>query len=128
MEAWSQQGVPDDQSAGPKAARSVEISGIEEYALEQTDTQYERNPDYIFRRIVDELVLVPIHQDVADMDCIYTLNPAGAFIWERLDRPATRAELRAALLDEYEADPETIAADLEGFLGQMVAIGAVREV
>ena len=93
----------------------------------QGEVRYERNPDYIYRKIVDELVLVPIHQDVADMDCIYTMNPVGAFVWERLDQPATQAELQAAMLDEYAAEPEVVAADLENFLGEMVAIGALRK-
>lgn len=92
------------------------------------DARYERNPDFIFRKIVDEMVLVPIHQDVADMDCIYTLNEVGASVWGKLDRPATRAELRSGLLEEYDADPEMLAADLEGFLAEMAVIGAVREV
>jgi hypothetical protein len=96
--------------------------------LAQEKVQYERNPDYIFRRIVDELILVPIHQDVADMDCIYTLNDAGAFLWERLEAPATPADLQAALLDEYAVDPEAAAADLDAFLQEMVALGAVRRV
>jgi len=91
------------------------------------DVRYERNPDFIFRRIVDEAVLVPIQQDVADMDCIYTMNPTGALIWERLEKPATPAELQAALLDEYEADPGSLASDLKNFLDEMAAIGAVRE-
>jgi hypothetical protein len=96
--------------------------------LAQAETRYERNPDYIFRKIVDELVLVPIYQDVADMDCIYTLNAVGAFLWERLAQPATQAELQAALLVEYDAEPEVVAADLEDFLREMTAIGAVRKV
>ena len=87
---------------------------------------YERNPDYIFREVVDELVLVPIHQNVADMDCIYTMNPVAAFIWERLEMPATQADIHAAMVDEYAADPEVLAADLDDFLREMTAIGAIH--
>ncbi len=96
--------------------------------MEQEDARYERNQDFIYRKVVDEFVLVPIHQDVADMDCIYTLSGVGAFVWERLGGPATRAELQAAILDEYGTDPEVVAADLESFLGEMTAIGAIRRV
>ncbi len=66
--------------------------------MTQQEARYERNPDFIFRKIVDEMVLVPIHQDVADMDCIYTLNSVGASIWEQA-RPAGdagRAPVRPA--------------------------------
>jgi hypothetical protein len=90
--------------------------------------RYERNPDFIFRKVVDEFILVPIHQDVADMDSIYTLNGVGAFLWGHLDQPRTQADLQAAMLEEYAADPQVLIADLERFLGEMTAIGALRKV
>jgi len=96
--------------------------------LTQTEVRYERNPDFVFRRIVDEAVLVPIHQDVADMDCIYTLNPVGALIWEKLDPVATLAELQTAVVDEFAAEPEVVARDLFEFLAELEAAGAVRRV
>jgi hypothetical protein len=96
--------------------------------LERTEIHYERNPDFIYRKVVDEFILVPIHQDVADMDSIYTLNGVGAFVWEHLDQPRTQADLQAAMLEEYAADPEVIIKDLEHFLGEMTSIGALRRV
>jgi len=92
------------------------------------ERRYARNPDFIYRRIVDESVLVPIHNNVADMDCIYTLNGMGAFLWEHLATPATRVELEAAVMGEYDADPDVLVKDLENFLAEMVSIGALKEV
>jgi hypothetical protein len=96
--------------------------------LVEDEAQYERNPDFIYRKIVNEAVLVPIHQDLADMDCLYTLNGVGAFVWERLEGPSTQAELQAAVLDEYAADPAVLIADLQRFINEMTSIGAVRKV
>ena len=92
------------------------------------EARYARNPDFIYRKIVDESVLVPFHNNVADMDCIYTLNGMGAFIWEQLAEPATRAQLEQAALAEYDADPALVVADLDRFLAEMVSIGAMRQV
>ncbi len=89
---------------------------------------YQRNPDFIYRKIVEESVLVPLHKDVADMDCIYTLNSVGAFIWEQLEEPSTVDALQAALLEEYDADPEVLRADLAQFVEEMTSIGALIEV
>jgi len=94
--------------------------------LAQEEARYERNPDYIFRRIADELVLVPVRQDVADMHCIYTMNPLGAFIWEKLDGRATLGDLEAAILEEYAVDAQTAAADLVEFVQELESAGAVR--
>lgn len=91
-------------------------------------TRYERNPDYIYRRIADETVLVPIRRHAADMECLYTLNEMGAFIWGRLDTPATEIELSQAILDEYAADEAVVSADLERFLAEMVSHGAIHKV
>jgi ABC-type thiamin/hydroxymethylpyrimidine transport system permease subunit len=96
--------------------------------LVQAEIRFEKNPDYVFRKIVDELVLVPICQDVADMDCIYTMNPVGALIWEKVDGQATLAEIQAAVADQYDADPQAVAADVAGFLQELEAAGAVRRV
>jgi hypothetical protein len=96
--------------------------------LTKEETRYARNPDFIYRKIVDEAVLVPIHKDVADMECIYTLNELGAFIWERLEEPTTQGELQAVVLEAYDAETQALVADLTRFLEEMTGIGAVRKV
>jgi len=92
------------------------------------EKKYARNPDFIYRKIVDESVLVPFHNNVADMDCIYTLNSLGVFIWEQLTEPATRVQLEQAVLAEYDADPAVVVSDLDRFLAEMISIGAMRQV
>lgn len=91
-------------------------------------TLYERNKDFIYRSIVNEAVLVPVHQDVADMEYIYTLNDLGAFIWERMSQPLTWDELLVSVQDTYDVESEVLTADLERFIQEMTAIGAVRKV
>ena len=94
----------------------------------EENRHYKRNPDFIYREIVDEAVLVPIHQDVADMDCVYTLNEMGAFIWGLIEQPMTQKALKTAILDQYEVDPEIMFADLQQFLDEMISINALRMV
>jgi hypothetical protein len=96
--------------------------------LAQAETLYEKNPDFIYRRIVDESILVPVRQEVADMDCVYTLNPVAAFIWERLEGRATMAELEAAIVARYDVDPAAAATDVLAFVQELEAAGAVRKV
>ena len=89
---------------------------------------YARNPDFIFRKVVEEMILVPIVQDVARMDFVFALDDVGATIWQQLETPQTRESLTRAILSEYDAEPEVIEADLEKFLREMLEIGAVNEV
>lgn len=94
----------------------------------QGETRYERNPDFLYRRIIEESVLVPVHQEVADMDCIYTLNPVAAFIWERMEGQTTVAELQAAIVEAYDVDPQAAGKDLLEFVQELELAGAVRRV
>jgi hypothetical protein len=77
--------------------------------------------------IVDELVLVPIHQDVADLDGIYSLNEVGAFIWEKLANPIDLQELKNALLEEFEVDEGIVMEDVQTFLAELSEFGAVKK-
>lgn len=93
--------------------------------MTEQDELFTRNPDFIFRRIIDETILVPVHRDLAEMDCIYTLNELGALLWEKLETPASKIELRKAILDTYDTAEETAAEDLDRFLEEMQSIGAL---
>ena len=97
------------------------------YLIEQ-DACFARNPDYIFRKIVDEYILVPIHQDVADMECIYTLNEVGAFIWDCLSEPTKSNEIAELIADNFEVETDEAREDVEDFIEQMIDIGAVKRV
>ena len=96
--------------------------------MENQDLRFVRNPDFIFRKIVEETILVPVYQDVADMDAIYSLNELGAFIWECLAEPVEKSTLEVSILDAFNADAGTVSEDLTHFLKEMEAIGAITRV
>jgi hypothetical protein len=91
-------------------------------------TKYTRNPDFIFRKIVEEMILVPINQDIVNLDSIFSLNEVGAFIWEQLAEPVTREELYAAVQEEYEVSKDVVSADVDQFLAEVEAYGGLHEV
>jgi hypothetical protein len=96
--------------------------------LEHEGVRYERNPEFVLRKVVDEFVLVPVRQDAVGMDCIYTLDALGAFIWDRLDGHATLANIQASIVAEYEVSPQVVAADLLEFVQALQSAGALRRV
>jgi hypothetical protein len=93
-----------------------------------TEKRYQRNEDFIFRKIVEEIILVPIKQNVAEMEAVFTLNEVGAFLWEQLGQPRSLSELHNAVLNEFEADPASVLEDIEAFLKEAETFGAVKEV
>ncbi len=77
------------------------------------------SPSVVTRKTGNEYVLVPITNNIADMNSVYTLNETGAFIWEQIDGKKTIEEIIAALINEYEIDNETASTDVLLFIRDM---------
>ena len=56
----------------------------------------------------------------------YGLNPAGAHVWQLLERPHTLAELRDALVAEFEVEPAVAETDLRVLLEELQERGLVE--
>ncbi len=89
-------------------------------------TLIKRSDNFIFRKVVKEMVLVPIKQDVAELEHIFTLNEVGAFVWDTLSKPSTIEELQQAVLEEFDVEPEVAQQDLHEFLNALDALNALE--
>jgi len=87
---------------------------------------YCRNESFVYRRIEDETILVPVKDNVGDMGSIYNLNEIGALIWEQLDGERNLEAVKDKILDEYDVSPQDAAADLKAFVTDLIEIEAVR--
>ena len=56
-------------------------------------TIYKRNASMISRKVGNEIVLVPIKQNVGDLQNIYTMNEVGVRIWEIIEEEHTLPEI-----------------------------------
>jgi hypothetical protein len=77
------------------------------------------SPSVVTRKTGNEYVLVPVANNIADMDSVYTLNESGAFIWEQIDGKKNIGEIIELLIHEYEIDNETASKDLFEFAANM---------
>ena len=89
---------------------------------------YRRNDNFVSRRIEAETILVPIRNNVGDLDCIFSLNPVGALVWEQLDGVATLGAIRDRIVGEYDVSAVAAEADLNAFVAEMESIAAIRPV
>ena len=55
------------------------------------------SPSVVTRKTGNEYVLVPIANNIADMNSVYTLNETGAFIWEHINGKRSVEEIIAAI-------------------------------
>jgi hypothetical protein len=77
------------------------------------------SPTVVTRKTGNEYVLVPVADNIADMNSVYTLNETGAFIWEQIDGKRTVSEIITAVTAEYEIDNETASKDVFDFMENM---------
>ncbi len=90
-------------------------------------TYYGKDSSMVARAVAGETILVPIRQNVGDLQCMYTLNDVGSRIWELLDGGITVEEIVSTLTKEYEVETPQAKVDVDEFLAQMKEIGAVVE-
>ena len=89
------------------------------------DRVYQKNEDMVFRKIGDEVILVPVTRDVGDLSHIYTLNPVAARIWELVDGKRRTGDIRDEIINEFEVDPSQAEIDLAEYLRQLEELKAV---
>ena len=93
--------------------------------MEGLDKIYKRNENFVFRKIEDETILVPLKDNVGDMGSIYNLNEVAAFVWEQLDGKKSLGDIKHRLLKEFEVSAVEAGDDLSEYIAQMKKIEAV---
>ena len=93
--------------------------------LDPFDNRYRHDPSIVSREIAGETILVPIRQNVGDLESIYTLNETGARVWALVDGQRSAGDIRDAIVDEFEVRAEEAGRDVLDLLAQLESIGAV---
>ena len=87
--------------------------------------RYVRNPDFVFRRIGGEILLLPIRKNMGDLESIFALNEVGARLWEWLESERSVDDLAASVAGEFEVADSDAMTDVQAFLDSLQAIDAV---
>ena len=81
---------------------------------------YKRAKDLMEADLGDELVALD-----PDAGKCFGFNSVATSVWRQLEQPKSFAELRDALLAEYEVDSEQCTLELRELLGDLSARGLV---
>ena len=73
---------------------------------------------YMLREVAGTSVVVPLGAE-STFHGMLKLNETGRLIWEKLTTGAERADLVAALLDEYEVTEEEAGRGVDAFLAAL---------
>jgi len=72
------------------------------------------NPNVIFRRLGDEVVLFHL-----ETDRFYELNDTAARFWELLCSPDGPAELHEKMMAEFDVDSDDLSTESEALLASL---------
>ena len=86
---------------------------------------YLKSDSFVFRKIGEECILVPIRHNVADLDSIYALNETAGRIWELIDGKRSLHEIKDMMIEEFDVTPAVAENDLIEHLQQLEGIKAV---
>jgi CTP synthase (UTP-ammonia lyase) len=91
------------------------------------DKIYKKSDSIVSRKIADEFILVPIRQNVGDLESISTLNEVAARIWELINGKKKVREIKDKIVEEFEVTPQQAEKDLIEYLKQLEGIEAIIE-
>lgn len=70
------------------------------------------NKDFTIQKVGASYVAVPVGETSKTFHGMVRLNETGAFLWEKMKKDCTEAELVEALLAEYEVSKEIAERDV----------------
>ncbi|MBA3900200.1 MAG: PqqD family protein [Bacteroidetes bacterium] len=79
----------------------------------------EKKKNFASRQVGEELILVPLKDNVAEMNEMFTLNEVGCFIWENMDENKTMEDIENAIRLEFDGEDQEIQAGLAEFLEKL---------
>lgn len=71
-------------------------------------------------------VVVPLGTRNLNVSKMISLNDSGSFLWQQLETEKSEEALLAAMMDEYEIDEITAAADLKSFIYKLKEAGVLE--
>jgi len=89
---------------------------------------FKRSDEVVCRAVGRESILVPIRNNVGNLDFVYTLSPVAARIWALIDGARTADAIADLIAAEYEVDRATAMADLAELAGDLASVSLLTRV
>ena len=86
---------------------------------------YNKREELVSRSIAGETLVVPVSGRLADLQRIFALEGAGAFIWERLDGERPLGRIRDELLERFAVTRDEAERDLGEFIAELSTAGLI---
>jgi hypothetical protein len=85
---------------------------------------YLKKSQFATRKVGKEMVLVPLKNNIATMDEMFTMNEVGCFIWESIDGRNNENVILTSVIEAFDIDLKTAEHDYDTFLESLSKIMA----
>ena len=82
---------------------------------------FEADPEVVASEVDDGAALLDLRSSQ-----YYGLNPVGAFVWSRIQTPATLEDIVAAVADAFDVAPSECRADIARLLEDFESANVLR--
>ena len=80
---------------------------------------------FMLKQVCEEFMVVPVGAASVDFKSVIRLNETGAFLWNLLEKGATKEEMLKDILDEYDVSAEIASADIDTFILKLTDAGII---
>jgi len=80
---------------------------------------YKMKSKFVAREVGNELILVALTGNVAQMNELFTLNETAKFIWENINDKNTIKDIENSMTEAFNIDGEAAKNDIEDFLKKL---------
>ncbi len=77
---------------------------------------------FVTREVGNELIVVPLSANIAQMNELFTLNETAKVIWENLNEGIDMPTLIQTITDTFDIDQHTAEKDIEFFLQRLESL------
>jgi hypothetical protein len=88
----------------------------------EIDSLFHLKSKFVTREVGNELIVVPLSANVAQMNELFTLNETAKVIWENLNEGADMSALIQTITDTFDIDRHTAEKDIAVFLQTLEAM------
>lgn len=76
----------------------------------------QKKSQFVTRKVGNEIVLVPLKNNIANMSEMFTMNEVASFIWENIDEKNTENVILTSVIEAFDVDIDTATADFDSFI------------
>lgn len=84
-------------------------------------TVFKKSENLIVKEIEDEILIITTSGGITDINSfVYTVNPTGKAVWDKLEDHTSLGTLIDVLADEYNTPKDRIANDVRKIIGELL--------